>query len=125
MGLREPRGVGPPVPIERWSCGERPSQFVRPSSSLTPADSLTMAESEMSADQTELWQAYSAVLEQISATPYDRSLHERHVQLTSQLGLDAEASAARDLYADHFSIEPGEPCVKLVTAAVVSVSHRR
>jgi hypothetical protein len=59
------------------------------------------------ADQTALYEDYSNVLEQVGATPYDRALHLRHIELLSQLGLDDEVSSAIDLYASHFSIQPG------------------
>lgn len=58
------------------------------------------------ADQTALYEEYSTVLEQVAATPYDRSLHLRHIQLLTNLGLDDEASSAIDLYATHFAIDP-------------------
>ncbi len=60
------------------------------------------------ADQNQLYEDYSKVLEQVAASPYDRALHLRHIELLTQLRLDDEVSSAIDLYATHLSIQPGE-----------------
>lgn len=60
------------------------------------------------ADQTQLFDEYSTVLEQVAATPYDRAIHLRHIELLTQLGLDDEVTSAIDLYATHFAIDSGK-----------------
>ena len=76
-------------------------------------------------EQTQLYEDYSQVLEQVAATPYDRAVHLRHIELLTQLGLDDEVDSAIDLYATHFAIQPGtQQPVSTVSLQQWTDSHR-
>ncbi|BGP66332.1 Splicing factor [Rhodotorula toruloides] len=53
-------------------------------------------------------QEYSALLEQISAAPYQRDLHLQRIQLAKSLGLGDEVEQARQALAGYFPLSEGE-----------------
>lgn len=48
-------------------------------------------------EETESLEALSELLTQLSANPYDLSLHAQHVQLAQSAGLDEQVQAARQM----------------------------
>lgn len=52
-------------------------------------------------------QEYSALLEQISAAPYQRDLHLQRIQLAKSLGLGDEVEQARQALAGYFPLSEG------------------
>ncbi|KAK4048669.1 Splicing factor [Microbotryomycetes sp. JL201] len=55
-----------------------------------------------------MMERYSALIDQLSTFPYDRALHEQHVQVTGKLGDASGQDAALQMLAEHFALHEHE-----------------